>query len=161
MYIYSIPMRLRYAGSDTDYSNFQAQFDAAAQAFNHEAEKRKKARQIRQINTSSNGFTVVLESADELKSPSKSLAVFSRELAKMPTLAGFLDSQKHLLANNGLPQLLEEGEEEFDDTVASILKTVVDIFLEEKVQDNVFAITVQREARKEIKEICRKFVQSK
>lgn len=160
MVIYRIPMQLRYAENGTDYADFEGQFEIARKAFNLEAEKRKKARQIQKIEITQNGFDVILESVDSLTTPSKALAVFSRELAKMPEFEKYLDAEKHLLASNGLPQLMESGKKEFDGSTAMILRTVIDIFLDESPRDNVFEIAVRKDARKEITEICRKFVEA-
>ena len=83
MFVYNIPMKFRYLTSHEDYSQYKAELEKAKVLFNDRAEKMKKARKITDIQYQMDGFVIILESKDELVNPSKSLAVFSQELAKL------------------------------------------------------------------------------
>ena len=150
-------MKFRYAAGDIIYAGYMDEFEKARQIFNIRAQKMKKARNITEIQCEEDGFVIILESKDELVNPSKSLAVFSQELAKMKKLASMKDSQNHLLCNNGVATELEREDSEFDDSTSEILKTVIDIFMNANVSDSAFVSQGRREAQKKIIEICREF----
>lgn len=157
MYIYSIPMKFRYASGITNYSVYKKELEKAKDKFNHRAEKMKKARKITEIQYATDGFVIILESKDELVNPSKSLAVFSQELAKMDTLTDLKDSQNHLLSNNGLATEIERDNKEFDDSTSEILKTIIDIFMGANVADNTFVSHGRKKAQNQIIDICKEF----
>ncbi len=157
MFVYSIPMKFRYLTSSANYSQYKAELEKAKALFNERAEKMKKARKITDIQYSADGFVIVLESKDELVNPSKSLAVFSQELAKMDTLADLKDSQNHLLCNNGMATEIERDDSKFDDSTSEILKTVIDIFMGANVADSAFITLGRREAQKKIIDVCKEF----
>lgn len=150
-------MKFRYASNVSKYQNYSEEFTIAQNIFNERAEKMKKARKIKEIQYQTDGFTIILESKDELMNPTKALAVFSQELAKMETLIEFKDSQNHLLCGNGIVTELERDKKSFDDSTSEILKTVVDIFMSSKVSDNQFVSLGRREAQKKIIQICKDF----
>lgn len=157
MFVYSIPMKFRYLTGSANYSTYKAELERARALFNERAEKIKKARKITDIQYASDGFVIILESKDELVNPSKSLAVFSQELAKMDTLADLKDSQNHLLCNNGMATEIERDDSEFDDSTSEILKTVIDIFMGANVADSAFITLGRREAQKKIIDVCKEF----
>lgn len=157
MFWYNIPMRFRYAAKNVDYSTYSNEFAKAQEKFNIHAEKMKKARKIVEIKCESNGFVIILQSNIKLKNPSKSLAVFSRALAKMKTLSNLKDSQNHLLCNNGIATEIAEENEDFDDSVGEILKIVIDIFMGANATDDAFVSLGRREAQKQIIQVCREF----
>ncbi len=157
MFVYSIPMKFRYLTDKTDYSAYTAELGLAKDLFNKRAEKMKKARKITDIQYVSDGFVIILESKDELINPSKSLAVFSQELAKMDALSDLKDSQNHLLCNNGFATEIERDDKGFDDSNREILKTVIDIFMGANVADSAFVTLGRRDAQKKIIDACREF----
>lgn len=157
MFTYSIPMKLRYASESVNYLDYQTEFEKGRELYNRKADKVKKARKITEIKYEPDGFIIILESKDELVNPSKALAAFSQELAKMNTLAEFKDSQNHLLCNNGQAAEIERDEIEFNASAGEILKTVIDIFMNASVSDSVFVASGRREAQKKIIEICKEF----
>lgn len=157
MYVYSIPMKFRYSTGNTNYFIYKSELERAKDLFNERAEKMKKARKITDIQYASDGFVIILESEDELVHPSKSLAVYSQELAKMDTLAELKDSQNHLLCNNGAATEIERDDSAFDDSTNEILKTVIDIFMGANVADSAFVIHGRREAQKKIIDVCKEF----
>lgn len=150
-------MKFRYLTGSTNYTTYKAELESAKDLFNERAEKMKKARKITDIQYEADGFVIVLESRDELVNPSKSLAVFSQELAKMDTLAKLKDSQNHLLCNNGVATEIERDATAFDDSTSEILKTVIDIFMGANVADSAFVTLGRREAQKKIIDICKEF----
>lgn len=157
MFVYNIPMKFRYLTSHEDYSQYKAELEKAKVLFNDRAEKMKKARKITDIQYQMDGFVIILESKDELVNPSKSLAVFSQELAKMKTLEELKDSQNHLLCNNGVATEIERDDTAFDDSTSEILKTIIDIFMSANVADSAFVISGRREAQKKIIDVCKEF----
>ena len=157
MFVYSIPIKLRSASGNVNYLNYKSVLGNGQQLYNLRADKMKKARKITEIKYESDGFVIILESKDELVNPSKALAVFSQELAKMDTLAEFKDSQNHLLCNNGQATEIERDEAEFNDSTSEILKTVIDIFMNANVSDSAFVSLGRRDAQKKIIEVCREF----
>lgn len=157
MFVYSIPMQFRYAMRGTNYLEYKNELETAKELFNERAEKKKKARKITKIEYASEGFVITLESKDELVNPSKSLAGFSHELAKMSTLANLKDAQNHLLCNNGVATEIDRDNEMFDDSTSAILKIVIDIFMGANVADNAFVMSGRREAQKKIIGVCKEF----
>jgi hypothetical protein len=157
MFVYSIPMKFRYSTGNANYSIYKSELERAKDLFNERAEKMKKARKITDIQYASDGFVIILESKDELVNPSKSLAVFSQELAKMDTLADLKDSQNHLLCNNGVAAEIERDDSAFDDSTSEMLKTIIDIFMGANVADSAFVTLGRREAQKKIIDVCKEF----
>lgn len=157
MFIYEIPMRFRYASANINYFNYQTELGNGQELYNLRAEKMKKARKITEIQYESDGFVIILESKDELLNPSKALAVFSQELAKMDTLAAFKDRQNHLLCNNGQAREIQRDELVFDDSTGEILKTVIEIFMDANVSDSTFVSSGRKEAQRKIIAVCREF----
>ncbi|MDD5936360.1 MAG: hypothetical protein PUC65_12515 [Clostridiales bacterium] len=157
MYIYNIPMKFRYACSGINYKEYSTELEKGQELYNLRASKMKRARKIAEIKYDTDGFEIILESRDELVNPSKALAVFSQELAKMDTLAEFKDSQNHLLCNNGQATEIEREEALFNDSTSEILKTVIDIFMNVSVSDSVFVASGRKDAQNKIIEVCREF----
>lgn len=157
MFVYSIPMKFRYASGGINYLDYQTELGNGRELYNLRAEKMKKARKITGIKYGLDGFIIILESKDELVNPSKALAGFSQELAKMNTLARFKDSQNHLLCNNGPATEMERDEVVFDGSTSEILKTVIDIFMNASVSDGPFVSLGRKDAQKKIIEVCREF----
>lgn len=160
MFVYQIPMQLRFAEEDTNYSSLLPFFEQAGEEFNLRAQKLKKAREITSIECREKDFVVTLKSKDELTNPSKALNVFSQELAKLEELSKFKEGN-HLLSNSGLARLVEGEEKAFDDSTGEVLKLIIDIFMGGSVQDDVFVITGRRDAQKAILAVCRKYARLK
>lgn len=157
MYTYRIPMKFKYASPDVCYADYAPALSQAQASFNAHAEKMRKARKITALDYETDGFVIYLTSQEPLVNPSKALAPFSRELAKLDEFAPLLDGQNHLLAANGAASQLDASPSHPDDSIGEILKTVVDIFLNAHITDSVFVTQGRKQAQKDITAICRTF----
>lgn len=157
MFIYNIPMKFRYAEEGLNYSAYEEELNKAKDMFNIQAQKMKKARRIIEVICEEGGFVLMLESKDALTNPSKALAVYSKELAKMEALVRLKDAQNHLLCNNGIAFEVEQEEKEFYDTTDEIFKIVIDIFMGGNIADDPFVVSGRKKAQETIREVCKEF----
>ena len=153
---YIIPMVFKKGGK-SDYREFKTQFDAAMNEFNKRAERVNKARKIVKVETTENQFEVFLESWGALENPSKALNVFSQALASMQIFKDFLDTQKHLLRNNGkAKQVVEETELIINDCI--LIQTLTDIVLGGELDESLQKKKARKEAKAEITNIVEKYM---
>ena len=80
MFVYSIPMKFRYASGNVNYLNYQTELGNGQESYNLRADKMKKARKITEIKYESDGFVIILESKDELEFELSQALYWKKEL---------------------------------------------------------------------------------
>ncbi|AGY75867.1 hypothetical protein [Clostridium autoethanogenum] len=153
---YIIPMVFKKGGK-INYRDYQKQFDAAMNEFNRRAKKVNKARKILKVETTENQFNVFLESWDTLQNPSKALNVFSQTLATMQIFKDFLDSQRHLLRNNGKATVVVKKAEVIIND-CKLIQTLTDIVLGGELNESIQKKYARKEAKENVTRIAKEYM---